>query len=832
MPIAFDRSICCDLNETISREWLVTNGLGGYAAGTVAGVLTRIQHGLLVATSPEITVPQLLLAKIDEEVFFDRRTYYLGTNEYRDGTLNPAGFVHLETFCLQEGFPVFTYRLGGIDGVVLEKRIWMAQGYNTTYIQYRVLRTAPAEKTFYSNTGSLRRAGTTGALNLSERSHEHTEAEQRVLTLTLLPFSACRPYNQSRHEGRDRHFDVQTYRREDGKDSSRYGLPLPPGVAGCTIQAPDSSLPYHLLAVGHPESQVTFLPTGVWYWNFLHRHDALAGHPTTDDLYLPGVIRANLWPDEESTLTIIVSSEELAKQILQPEQLRYSYQQQVERKRELVRNTLQPQRYFGAESETLPAHHLRILPLTTTSDPYKGGEEYLSLLLQAGDHFLIQKENRRTGFAPGLAEHVPVLLTNYYALECSTREALIALPGLTLVTQRYHDARRILYELAQHFKEGMLPDRLPQPASPLTAHDYGSVDTTLWYFYALDHYVRVTHDYGLLEEIFPHLEESMRCYREGTSSGIRVDPADGLLSACQPGRAMTWMNATLHDSPLTSRAGKAVEVNALWYHALMLLLEWSEALRGLRASRELHTAHNNPDTYFSRKVSERSQESTQLEHRQLTATYRQLLDQCRSNFQRRFWNEHTGCLYDVIDGPEGNDASIRPNQLLALSLRHSVLDEDYQQSVFEVVTRHLLTPYGLRTLSPQDTAYRGRLEGNQEQQKRSLHQGSVWSWLLGPYIEAMLTMRCSPSQALTLQDENLCHEYFWRKGLRLLEPFKERFVEGLLGNIEGISDGDAPYQPYRPGENLASASGVGELLRIYDVLAHMRITQPERMFSY
>src|SRR2546426_11595116 len=142
MPIKFDRSICCDFNETVSREWLITNGVGGYASGTVAGILTRKEHGLLVSSSRDDSTPQLLLAKIDEEVLFDQRTYYLGTNEYRDGTLNPSGFVHLETFRLEEGFPIFTYRLGGIDGIMLEKRIWMPHGYNTTYIQYRVVRTA------------------------------------------------------------------------------------------------------------------------------------------------------------------------------------------------------------------------------------------------------------------------------------------------------------------------------------------------------------------------------------------------------------------------------------------------------------------------------------------------------------------------------------------------------------------------------------------------------------------------------------------------------------------------------------------------------------------
>src|SRR6266480_5737126 len=152
MPIAFDRSICCHLNEIISREWLITNELAGYASGTVASTLTRMQHGLLVASSSAEVSPRLLLAKIDEEILFDQRTYYLGTNEYRDGTINPAGFVHLETFRLEEGFPIFTYRLGGIDGILLEKRIWMPPGLNTVYIQYRVLRASTPDRPVYRNT--------------------------------------------------------------------------------------------------------------------------------------------------------------------------------------------------------------------------------------------------------------------------------------------------------------------------------------------------------------------------------------------------------------------------------------------------------------------------------------------------------------------------------------------------------------------------------------------------------------------------------------------------------------------------------------------------------
>jgi len=224
MPIAFDRSMCHDLNETISREWLVTNGLGGYAAGTVAGVLTRMQHGLLVASPLETAAPQLLLAKLDEEILFDQRIYYLGTNEYRDGTFNPSGFAHLETFRLEEGFPVFTYHLGGIDGIVLEKRIWMPQGYNTTYIQYRVLRTAPPSSA-YERTRSVR-----GSSSNHTRYQGYVEATQRTLSLTLLPYSAYRSYQQPQYGNHDWQFQMQVHHTE--QDEQQQQITLPTGVAG------------------------------------------------------------------------------------------------------------------------------------------------------------------------------------------------------------------------------------------------------------------------------------------------------------------------------------------------------------------------------------------------------------------------------------------------------------------------------------------------------------------------------------------------------------------------------------------------------------------------
>lgn len=806
MPITYDRSICCDLDETISREWLVTNGLGGYAAGTIAGVLTRMEHGLLVASLPGATTPELLLAKIDEEVVFDQRTYYLGTNEYRDGTLNPSGFAHLETFRLEEGFPIFTYRLGGIDGIVLEKRIWMPQGYNTTYIQYRVLRTNTADSSGYI------RSGTTGALsNGYGRYHEYAETTQRTLALTLLPLIAHRPYNTPQYGKQDWHFHIQQHRSEDAihevsRDEAHYSMPFPKGVAGCTIRAWDGANPYHLLVVGHPESQTTFIPTQVWYWNFLRRQDASAGRPATDDLYLPGVIRATLWPGEESTLTVIVSAEDLTTQTVRPSQLNLSYQRAVESQRRLLYTMQQPQRFFGEGGEAVQAQRSSPLPLATTATSNVGGEEFIGLLHQAGNRFVTEcrlPESELTDNSDLFfyrMERFPLILSDYYSLEKRTRDTLIALPGLLLPTQRYDEALRILREVARHFKQGLLPDRFPLFHSSLQDSDYGSVDTSLWYFYALDHYLRATQHYEFLKEVYHVLFESIDWYLRGTYHDIHVDTTDGLLHT---GKALTWMNALVDNVPVTPRYGKAVEVNALWYYALCLMQEWSQTLYRMG-----HLTH-------------------------IPAHFQEALALCKENFQRRFWYENVGnsggYLYDVVDGSEssqgtkGDDSSLRPNQLFALSLRYPILDAERYVPVLDAMTRSLVTPYGLRTLAPDDSRYQGQLRERQKTQLQALHQGSVWSWLIGPYLDALLAF----GQPMHLPsflpvNQRLSPEYQQRQGIQLLAPFLEYLSDGLIGMNGGVFDGNAPHTT---GYYAASVIGTSELIRSYDTLAHIHTKQ-------
>lgn len=798
MPILFERNICCNLDETITREWLITNGLGGYAAGTVAGTLTRMQHGLLVAALPEDATPQLLLAKIDEEVFFDQRTYYLGTNEYLDGTLNPAGFVHLEAFRLEEGFPIFTYRLGGLDGIMLEKRIWMLQGQNTTYIQYRVLRTPTPRSDTAS--ASLNWRGNRVGSHSYARSYNYGEMQQTSLTLTLLPFAAHRPYNQPQYGNADWQFDVQAH----DTNCHTHNLAFPKGMAGCTIRAWANATPYHILACTDPENAIQFIPTGVWYWRFLRRHDKAAGLPATDDLYLPGVIRARLSPGQDSTLTIVATAEELTQQFFNKQQLHATYAQALDYQRSL----LQTQSYFGeggGSIQTLP-----VLPLPTSEHTTIESAEFLQLLHQASDRFLVrrmlphQERQDTASFFFHAVERIPTIAPGYYAMEDKVRHALIALPGLTLTTRRYSEARRLLRHVGRYFRQGLLPDRLPTSQRPeLENEDYSSVDTTLWYFYALDKYLSTTRDYELLDELYSRLVESLACYTRGTSYGIQCDPSDGLLSTNAPERALTWMDAFAQGQPVTPRTGKPVEVNALWYHALRLMQEWSQIL------------------YQRGRIN------------YLPQQYAEQCDICWRSFNARFWYQDGGYLYDLIDGPAGNDERLRPNQLLAISLRHAVLDRSRQSAVLEAVTQALVTPYGLRTLEPHDSSYQGQLPLERTELALALHQGSVWPWLVGPYTDALLKVGTSSSmnndgESSEIASNDLYKEYLWRKGLQMLEPFCQLMQAHMLGSISDVYAGD---EPHTSGPQIASALSIGEILRTYKVLAHMGVQHTNQTTS-
>ena len=281
------------------------------------------------------------------------------------------------------------------------------------------------------------------------------------------------------------------------------------------------------------------------------------------------------------------------------------------------------------------------------------------------------------------------------------RDTMISLEGLTLVTGRRTEAGWILRTFAHYVQHGLIPNLFPEGQERGLYH---TADATLWFFHALQRYLDFTEDYTTLRLLMPKLWQIMEAHLAGTDFGIHADPEDGLLVQGAPGYQLTWMDAKVGDWVVTPRRGKAVEINALWYNALCCFSEWLKLL-------------DQP---------EESQRFAQIAERVL------------NSFNRRFWCEAKGYLYDVVDGEGGDDASCRPNQLFAISLPHPILDRSRWSAVLDVATRELLTPVGLRTLSPGDPNYKARYDGDLRARDAAYHQGSVWAWLIGPYIDAWI----------------------------------------------------------------------------------------------
>jgi len=344
------------------------------------------------------------------------------------------------------------------------------------------------------------------------------------------------------------------------------------------------------------------------------------------------------------------------------------------------------------------------------------------------------------------------------------RDTMIALPGLTLPTGRPEVAARILRTFAAHLSDGMLPNRFPDRGDP----EYNTADATLWYFHAVDAYQQATGDEELVRELWPCLTEIVDWHLRGTRHGIGVDPADGLLRAGEPGVQLTWMDAKVGDWVVTPRSGKPVEINALWHHALTVMAGLGERI-GDRA---------------------------------LARRYQALADQVRESFRRRFWYEEGSYLYDVVDGPDGADTSLRPNQIFAVSL-HSRLSSDLldaRQAAAVVATcqRELLTPMGLRSLAAGDARYVGHYAGGPASRDGAYHQGTVWAWLLGPFALAHFRVHGNRAEAQAL-----------------LAGIGSHLAEACAGSVSEIFDGDAPH---RPRGCSAQAWSVAEVLRAWFVL--------------
>jgi predicted glycogen debranching enzyme len=628
-----------DADTTLRREWLETNGVGGFASSTIAGLNTRRYHGLLIAATKPPVGRMLLLAKLEETLVVNGRRHDLSANRY-PGVIHPQGYLLLKEF-RQDPFPTLVYQ---IEGLELEKSVFMVHGENTTVTQYELR--APA-----------------GAI-------------PATCTLELRPLVAFRDYHATTHENGalDPRFET---------DNNSVKL------------TPYAGLPS--LFLNHSGADIQ--PAGYWFRNFEYDRERERGLDFREDLFNPLVLVFDL--QRNASASVIASME-------------------------------QPPVRSIAELRAAEVKRREAL----------GG-----LLERAADQFIVARGSQTT------------VIAGYHWFGDWGRDTMIALPGLTLETGRYDVSKSILLAFAGCVDRGMLPNRFPDAGD---APEYNTVDATLWFFEAVRALLARTGDYDFVRaHLYAVLREIVAWHQRGTRYGIHVD-SDGLLHAGEPGVQLTWMDAKVGDWVVTPRRGKPVEIQALWYNALRVMDDL--------ARRFGHAADG--------------------------AGYREAADRARHSFAQRFWNKAAGCLYDVVDG-DTSDASIRPNQVFAVSLFHQMLPPDKAKAVVDTVEQHLLTPYGLRTLAPGDPRYRGRYEGDAASRDGAYHQGTVWPWLIGPFVSAYLYVNGhSPTAQVQARQ--------W------LAELRRYAAEEGLGQVPEVFDGDAPQ---RPGGAIAQAWSVAELLR-------------------
>ncbi|MBI2555301.1 MAG: glycogen debranching enzyme family protein [Candidatus Rokubacteria bacterium] len=647
------REICGHLQSAESREWLCANGLGGFASGTVAGLLTRRYHGLLVAALAPPLGRTLLVAKVDESAEYGV-TRPLFTNRWADGTVDPHGYRQIERFRLDGTTPVWTYACAD---ALLEKRIWMEHGQNTTYLQYRLLRAG----------------GPIG------------------LTLKALV------------NYRDHHATT----RGDGWQMRIERVP-----EGLRVAAFDGARPFVLLAKG-AEVQ----PAHDWYRGFHLALEQERGLEAREDHLHAGTFKVTLSPG--GMVTLVVSAEPAPS---------LDGEAAWERRRRHEDGLLSAWRHAQPAAAAAP-HWMRHLVL-------------------AADQFVARRP------LPDDPAGMSVI-AGYHWFGDWGRDTMVSLPGLAIATGRPEVAARVLTTFSRFVDRGMLPNRFLEAGE---APEYNTVDATLWYFEAIRAYHGAMGDDALLKQLFPVLEEIVRCHRDGTRYGIREDAADALLRSGEPGVQLTWMDAKVGDWVVTPRTGKAVEVNALWYNALRSMANFARRL-GKPADR-----------------------------------WEKLADRAGVGFAR-FWNEAAGYCFDVLDGPDGNDPALRPNQIFAVSLPESPLSPERQRQVVDACARHLLTPFGLRSLAPGHPQYRGRCEGGPRERDGAYHQGTVWGGLLGPFALAHLRVYRDPAAAQAF-----------------LLPMADHLNDYGVGSIAEIFDGEPPFTPRGC---TAQAWSVAETLRAW-----------------
>ncbi|HUE14779.1 MAG TPA: amylo-alpha-1,6-glucosidase [Planctomycetaceae bacterium] len=382
-------------------------------------------------------------------------------------------------------------------------------------------------------------------------------------------------------------------------------------------------------------------------------------------------------------------------------------------------------------------------------------------LVLAADQFLIRPSGRVADEAQAQAagDEIRSVIAGYHWFTDWGRDTMISLEGLTLMTGRQTEAGYLLRTFARYVRDGLLPNLFPEGKREGLYH---TADATLWFFHAFDRYLRASGDTHTLRALLPTFLDIVDHHVRGTRFGIHVDPADGLLSQGDRTLPLTWMDAKVGDWVVTPRRGKAVEINALWYNALCLLENWC------RESNEVDAV----------------------------ATLAQRAEWTRKSFNDRFWFADGGYLYDIVDGERGDDTALRPNQVFAISLDHPVLDRARWEPVLNKVTEHLLTPVGLRSLSPDNPDFKAKYDGDLRARDAAYHQGTVWPWLIGPFVDAWL--RVHPQDRKTARG--------------FLAAFEPHMNGACVGSISEVFDAESPYIARGC---IAQAWSVAEVLRAW-----------------
>ena len=645
----FGKSSWRTFEQGIEKEWLLTNGIGGFASSTIIGANTRRYHGLLIASLNPPVSRHMVVSKINECVELDNTVYQLSSHQTPGHKME--GYLHLHRAVIDE-VPTFIYN---VQDMFIEKKVCMVYGKNTVAVVYNIIN------------GS------------------------RNAALKLAPLVNFRDY----HHNSSR--DFLTFHSE----YCDRGVTLRPS--------------YYDIDIKIQSNEGNFVKLENCYFsNMEYAVELERGLSALEDHFIPGYFKIDVRPGEEKSITIIASVEKDIDS--------FNGWDITNNERERVRKLKERAGYT---------------------------DELAKKLVAAADSFIVYR--RSTG--------AKTIIAGYPWFTDWGRDTMIALPGLTLATGRFEDAKEILYTFSRYIKNGLIPNMFPDEGQEPA---YNTVDAPLWYFEAVNKYIYYTRDYDFIYKyIYSVLKEIVHAYINGTMYDIQMD-SDHLITAGNEHTQLTWMDAKVGDWVVTPRHGKAVEINALWYNALRVIAELAD------------------------KCGENGR------------YYSDLAYNVKNSFISAFWNDAKHCLYDVILG-DNKDDRVRPNQIFAVGLSNPVVEGEKAKEIVDVVARELYTAYGLRSLSPSSREYTGVYAGDNYKRDGAYHQGTVWTWPMGYFISALIK-----TGGNNQKDRE--------KVQMLIRPFWDHLHDACVGSISEIFDGN---EPLVPRGCFAQAWSVGEILRAY-----------------